>query len=183
MSTARITIAIPALRKRLLESHMPAKRSPQKSTRTGKDAAYHDLFTSLQRFERLYQFRDPNNACLFDLRVNECYALELIALHGPISVANLADKLGIHKSNASRMARTLETKGHIEQDLDTDDARLVLWRASKKGAKLYNNVESYLTERYQARLASSSASDLKAFVRVLTALTDDAEERMSESNL
>jgi DNA-binding MarR family transcriptional regulator len=141
------------------------------------------LYEVLQSYERLYQFRDPNNACLFDLRVNECYALELIVERGPLSVVEIAQFLGIHKSNASRIARSLEAKEFVKETQDRKDGRRILWSATAKGRAKHNAVRSYLVDRFEKTLKGFKVDELAGVVAAISRLTIDAEERMSEQCL
>jgi DNA-binding MarR family transcriptional regulator len=148
-------------------------------TQTRKNAVQ-SLFSSLQRYERLYQFRDPNNACLFDLRINECYALDFIITDGPVSVVALAKALGIHKSNASRIARALQTKGFAEETTAPKDKRSVLWRATPEGTALFGTITDYLTGRFETILKDFSPDDIARFAKAMALLTDDAESRLGD---
>ena len=148
--------------------------------RTTRRAALEKLYAVLESYERLYQFRDPNNACLFDLRVNECYALELIVEREAVSVANLAAALGIHKSNASRIAQALRDKGLLTTEADTNDRRSLILRASAKGKKHYDALRSYLIERFEATLRAFSTSDIQTVADAIAVLGADAELRMKQ---
>ena len=68
----------------------PSQQPPAKMSIGFVEIAGDPRHEPLRAYERLYQFRDPNNACLFDLRVNECYALELIVERGVLSVVDVA---------------------------------------------------------------------------------------------
>ncbi len=138
------------------------------------------LYDVLESYERLFQFRDPNNACLFDLRVNECYALELIVERAPMSVMDISRGLGVHKSNASRIASALEEKGLVAAENDEFDRRSVRFRATPKGIKKYKSVRGYLIERFERVLRSFNVEHISIVAEVLEALTSDAEERMRE---
>lgn len=143
-----------------------------------RTSAVRTLFASLQRYERLYQFRDPNNACLFDLRINECYMLDLIIESGPMSVAALAERLGIHKSNASRIARALQAKGFAEETGSPQDRRRVLWQVTEKGHERFAQIADYLVGRFEETLQDFSSVEIARFAAAVTRLAGDAEARL-----
>ncbi len=143
-------------------------------------AAIEKLYDVLQAYERLYQFRDPNNACLFDLRVNECYVLQLIVEQGPLSVAEIAAALGIHKSNASRIAHALGEKNYTKSATDKDDKRSVLWDATATGKKKMLSIKKYLVDRFSATLHGYRVSELAKLSEALERLAADAQSRMSD---
>ena len=149
----------------------------QKSTAT-KNNKLNDIFFALQKYERLYQFRDPNNSCLFSLRINECYTLELIISEDQRTVLEIASDLGIHKSNATRITQSLESQKLIERFRDESDGRLVIWEATNKGKDLYNEIRKYLVSRFRQKLTHFSVQEIETFVEILEALTDDAKDRM-----
>ena len=139
-----------------------------------------DLYRALQAYGRLFQFRDPNNACLFDLRVNECYGLDFLVTEGPVSVSDLAAALGVHKSNASRIAKALQDAGLIEVVGDPSDGRSAVLRATEAGRAKQADVQTYLEARFKTALTSFPKADVEAAVRVLDALTEDAEDRLAD---
>ena len=147
---------------------------------TARRKAFENLYTVLEAYERLYQFRDPNNACLFDLRVNECYALELIVERQPMSVMDIANGLGVHKSNASRIARSLQENGYLAASPDADDGRSVRFRATGKGVKKYESVKSYLIARFERTLRGLDPGQIVLVADAMKLLTADAEARMAD---
>jgi len=149
-----------------------------RAVKPARRAALEQLYDSLEAYERLYQFRDPNNACLFDLRVNECYVLELVVERGSLAVVEIAAALGIHKSNASRIANALRDKGFVSAETDALDRRSVRLKASAKGLKRYRALRSYLIARFAATLRGVSTAEIRTVARALVVLTGDAEERM-----
>ena len=139
---------------------------------------FDDLWIALQRYTRLFQFRDPNNSVVCGLRVNECYVLELLANEGSKSVLEVADALGIHKSNATRITQALEKKKLIIRQSDASDGRVVIWKTSAKGKRLYADINDDMIGRFDDRLSQIPAKDLQVFVRVLKLITEDTVERI-----
>ena len=162
----------------MAKSRQRSSQAGSRVARSARGAALERLYGALEAYERLYQFRDPNNACLFDLRVNECYTLELIVERGPLAVVDIATALGIHKSNASRIAQALRDKGLLAAKADADDRRSIRLNASARGVKVYREVRSYLVDRFASSLRKFSAGDIATVAEAVAVLTADAEQRM-----
>lgn len=141
---------------------------------------YHDLYAELQGFARLYTFRDPNVACLFGLRVNECYVLDYLARHGPLSVTDLAQALGIHKSNVSRILAALETEALTQITDSPSDRRTRLAALTKSGQHKHAEIQAYFVDRLSGALKQFSAAELTTIQAAITALTIDATSRILE---
>lgn len=141
------------------------------------------FYGHLQAYGRLFTFRDPNNACLFDLRVNECYVLDFLVENGAISVSKLADTLGVHKSNASRIATSLQEQGLIEQIADADDKRAVILQPTAQGRVRHAEIKKHFVSRLQSILSEFSRDDVQIAMKVVAELAADAEQRIvSPSN-
>ena len=71
------------------------------------------LYAALSDLVRVYQFRDRDRICCYDISVTQCYALEALAHAGPRTLNELAAELYLDKSTASRVVTTLERKGYV----------------------------------------------------------------------
>ena len=69
------------------------------------------LHEALSGLVRLYQFRDRDQICCFDVSVPQCYGLEALVQEGPLTLGELASRLYLEKSTASRVVDALERKG------------------------------------------------------------------------
>jgi MarR family transcriptional regulator, organic hydroperoxide resistance regulator len=67
--------------------------------------------------------------------------LEQLALHGSLSVSELADYLGIRHSSVSQTRRSLEESGLVSSEADPLDARSRRLRLSALGKKLVRRLE------------------------------------------
>ncbi|MEM9570454.1 MAG: MarR family transcriptional regulator [Pseudomonadota bacterium] len=143
---------------------------------------YIELYNQLQSYARLYTFRDPNVACLFGLRVNECYVLDYIANNAPVTVSHIADELGIHKSNVSRIIASLESEGLVAHKGNTNDARQKVVDLSPKGERKHQEVQTYFVDRLRNVLREFTAGDIETAKRFIEALTDDAATRILENS-
>jgi MarR family transcriptional regulator, organic hydroperoxide resistance regulator len=67
--------------------------------------------------------------------------LEQLALHGSLSVSELADYLGIRHSSVSQTRRSLEEAGLVSSEMDPLDARSRRLRLSPSGKQLVRRLE------------------------------------------
>src|SRR5437868_13862293 len=75
---------------------------------------------------------------------------ELCKAGGEIGVTELSKRLKLHKNNVFRLLATLELRGYVDQNLDTEDYRL--------GVKSLQLGQAYLT---QSSLAAKALPILK----------------------
>ena len=94
---------------------MPTTRTPSAprppvadDAELSRDAAR--LYDALSDLIRVYQFRDRDRICCHDLSVTQCYALEALVRRGPLTMNELAARLFLDKSTASRVVDALERK-------------------------------------------------------------------------
>src|ERR1043165_7752795 len=97
----------------------------------------HDALTDLVR---VYQFRDRDRICCYDVSVTQCYALEGLARLGGMTLNELAAHLFLDKSTASRVVDALERKGYVARTTHPKDRRAVLLEATATGRTLENKI-------------------------------------------
>jgi MarR family transcriptional regulator, 2-MHQ and catechol-resistance regulon repressor len=142
---------------------------------TSNDA--HALHSAVSDLVRVYQFRDRDRICCYDVSVTQCYALETVVEHGPLRQGALADRLFLDKSTTSRVVATLLKKGYLEQTPDPADGRAVLLRATRSGRSLYTTITAELVEQQQ-QLLGDLAPDVRAgVITVLRRLAQAADAR------
>lgn len=144
---------------------------------------FQDLFVELQNYARLYTFRDPNVACLFGLRVNECYVLDYLAQNGPLSVTQLAEVLGIHKSNVSRILSALEQEQLASLTDNPSDRRTKAAELTKQGFRKHAEIQAYFVERLANTLQHFSSTEIATVQAAFAALTEDAASRIREADI
>lgn len=109
---------------------MPNKRTDDLS----QDAEA--LYEALNQLVRVYQFRDRDRICCYDVSVTQCYAVETLVKQGPLRLQALAEEMFLDKSTASRVVDTLERKGYVSRVEDPEDRRAVRVQATEAGAVL-----------------------------------------------
>ncbi len=139
--------------------------------------------TALQRvltdLIRVYQFRDRDAICCYDISTGQCHGLERLAHSGPLTLNEFAASLYLEKSSASRLADGLERKGYIERKPRVDDARYVQLELTKRGKTLHDRIERDLIEERAHVLADLTAEERKLVIESIARLFDAASARVS----
>lgn len=76
----------------------------------------------------------------------------------PLSQKDLADALGLDKSNVTRLCQKMEADGQIEQVRGEDDARVRLLKLTSRGTKLAREIEQASKDRFASLLKAVPAS-------------------------
>ncbi|RNF86542.1 MarR family winged helix-turn-helix transcriptional regulator [Montanilutibacter psychrotolerans] len=102
------------------------------------------LHAAVSDLVRIYQFRDRDKICCYDISVTQCYALEVLVERGPCRSQALAEALRLDKSTTTRVVDALARKGYVERLPDSEDARAVSLRVTSEGRTLYERINSEL---------------------------------------
>lgn len=106
-----------------------------------------ELYDALEDLLRIYQFRDRDRICCFDVSVSQCYALEGLVRRGAMTLNDLAAYLYLDKSTASRVVDALERKGYVARHPHPKDRRALLLEPTPRGNELEGKIrESILAE-------------------------------------
>lgn len=140
--------------------------------------AFHSAFSELIR---IYQFRDRDRICCYDISVTQCYALETLALKGPLSVNQLAAGLYLDKSTTSRVAGALERKGYLERSENPADRRSLLLKATDAGRKLHARIEAEILMQEQELLGAFPPDVRESMTELIAQLARVAARRVNNS--
>ncbi|MDQ3235239.1 MAG: MarR family transcriptional regulator [Pseudobdellovibrionaceae bacterium] len=142
------------------------------------DAHAHELYEALNQLVRIYQFRDRDRICCYDVSVTQCSALEVIIEKGPLRLQALAEQLMLDKSTTSRVIETLVRKNYVKKSADPEDSRAVLIEATAAGRKLYKKIHSELVDEQKEMIADLSPEVRVAATALLQRLAGAASKRM-----
>jgi DNA-binding MarR family transcriptional regulator len=102
-----------------------------------------------------------------------------------LSQKDLADALGLDKSNVTRLCQKMEAEGQIEQVRGEQDARVRFLKLTSRGAKLAREIEESSKDRFTSLLKAVPPSErarvfeglevLSKAVRTLRAETPDQD--------
>ena len=123
---------------------------------------------------RVYQFRDRDAMCCYDISMGQSHGLERLANRGPMILNDFAASLFLEKSSASRLADGLERKGYLKRTPRADDARYVQLELTKRGKTLYERIERDLIEERAQVLANLSADERTIVIESIARLADAA---------
>jgi len=151
------------------------KRKPSASASLLADAE--TLHGAVSDLVRIYQFRDRDRICCYDISVTQCYALEALAEKGPMRSLTLAALLMLDKSTTSRVVDALVRKGYVERLTDADDARALSLRITRSGRGLYDKINRELIQQQAELLADLDPTVRAGVTDVMRRLARAAESR------
>jgi MarR family transcriptional regulator, 2-MHQ and catechol-resistance regulon repressor len=135
------------------------------------------LQAAVSELVRVYQFRDRDRICCYDVSVTQCYALETLVQHGPLRQGALAERLFLDKSTTSRVVGTLLKKGYVEQAADPADGRAIMLQPTKSGRALYTRITAELVEQQQQLLGDLAPEVRAGVITVVRRLAEAADAR------
>jgi MarR family 2-MHQ and catechol resistance regulon transcriptional repressor len=128
------------------------------------------LYDALSELVRVYQFRDRDRICCYDVSVTQCYALEALVRRGGMTLNDLAAQLYLDKSTASRVVDALERKGYVTRLRHPEDRRAVLLEATADGRALEGKIRDSILAEERNLLASFAPEVRQAMTQLLRQL-------------
>ena len=156
----------------------------KKTASDGRDDLEQDAIAmqeSLAELVRVYQFRDRQRVCYYDVSVTQCYAISFLVAGGPTTLNKLAGALYLDKSTASRTVDSLVRLGYVRKTTDSEDARALSLEVSAKGRRLHRQIERDLVDQMKRLLAEFEPEVRKESARLLARLAEAAKMRFTDS--
>lgn len=122
----------------------PSRRTKNQVALNRDAAALHAAVSDLVR---VYQFRDRDKICCYDISVTQCYALETLSEKGSLRSQALAEILMLDKSTTTRVVDALVRKGYVTKQTDVDDARALALTVTSRGRALYEKINQELIDQ------------------------------------
>ncbi len=122
-----------------------------------------------------YQFRDRNQISCFGVSVSQCYVLETLHAHGPLTMQQLARKMYLSVSTLTRIVATLVTKGLVARAAAPEDGRVRRVRLTARGLALRTRCWNSVLGSERAIFGSLPASHRASVIRVLLELNRAVE--------
>jgi MarR family transcriptional regulator, 2-MHQ and catechol-resistance regulon repressor len=135
------------------------------------------LQAAVAELVRVYQFRDRDSICCYDVSVTQCHALETLVEHGSMRQGALAERLFLDKSTTSRVVAALLKKGYVEQADDPADGRAVVLRATRSGRSLCARIGADLVAQQEQLLGDLTPEVRAGVIAVLRRLAQAADAR------
>ena len=123
---------------------------------------------------RVYQFRDRDAICCYDISTAQSHGLERLAVGGPMTLNEFAASLFLEKSSASRLADGLERKGYLKRKARADDGRYVQLELTKRGRMLNESIERDLIEERAQVLADLTPEERAVVIESIARLSGAA---------
>ncbi|HEV2146568.1 MAG TPA: MarR family transcriptional regulator [Longimicrobiaceae bacterium] len=140
-----------------------------------------ELHRALTELVRVYQFRDRDRICCYDVSVTQCYALEAVVLEGPLTLNELAARLYLDKSTASRVVDALQKKGYVERRESPEDRRALHLVATPEGRALHARIEGEILAQERELLAEFAPEVRASMARLIGQLARAAAARVDTS--
>jgi DNA-binding MarR family transcriptional regulator len=149
--------------------------APRDATLDRDARAFYDALSELIR---VYQFRDRDRICCYDVSVTQCNALEALARRGALTLNELAAQLYLDKSTASRVVDALERKGYVARRPHPQDGRALQLEPTPAGQALQTRIETDILAEERRLLAPFAPDVREAMVRLLGRLARAAGEKV-----
>lgn len=114
-----------------------------------------------------------------DITVAQHRLLVLLAAHGPQSVGQIAEQLGVNPSNASRHCDRLQRLGLVTRSRSADDGRVVQIALTAAGRRLLDAVTGHRREALAEvvrRLPEGERADVLAALRRINAASREISD-------
>jgi DNA-binding MarR family transcriptional regulator len=93
--------------------------------------------------------------------------LRLVQRHGPVAVSDVARRLEVDLSNASRQLRALEDQGLVTRAVDPDDRRVARVAITAAGRRVLDRTRAIALNDYSVALDDWSARDRAQLAELL----------------
>lgn len=140
-----------------------------------------EVHRALAELIRIYQFRDRDRICCYDVSVTQCHALDALVRRGPLTLNELAAELYLDKSTASRVVDGLERKGYVERRTHPEDRRALLLEATATGRALQARIERDVLDEEKTLLQEFDPEVRQAMARLIARLARAAAARVDTS--
>ena len=135
------------------------------------------LHAAVSDLVRIYQFRDRDKICCYDVSVTQCYAMEILLRDGPMQLGRLAAALRLDKSTTSRVIDALERKKYVERVPSPDDRRALALRITRAGKALNARIHADLIAQQKDLLRDLDPQLRASVTDVIERLALAAESR------
>lgn len=136
-----------------------------------------ELHEALSELVRVYQFRDREGICCYDISVTQCYALDALIRRDALTLGEVATQLYLDKSTTSRVLAALVRKGYVRRSSHPTDARAVLLRATPAGRRLHERIHHDLVSEARRLLQGFAPDVRRGAIRLIRALAQAAAGR------
>lgn len=128
---------------------------------------------------RVYQFRDRDRICCYDVSVSQAHALDRLRRLGPLTMNGIAESLYVDKSTASRLVDGLEEKGYARRNRGEGDRRRSEVTITRGGQRLAMRIEHDMLRAQEAVLGGFTFEEQATIAQALEKLAAAEASRVS----
>ena len=143
------------------------------STAATRSETVTDLVRSLYGITMIQ--REINRHALAELGSQGFAALAIVGLQGPLRVSDVAARLHVDLSVASRQVAALDRAGHVSRTPDGDDRRALLVEVTDGGRAVLQDTHRRMVAAFGEALADWSDADIASLTAALSRLRSDFE--------
>ena len=134
------------------------------------------LHRAVTELVRRYQFRDRNEICCFGISVSQCYALEVLAQAGTLTMGALASHMQLSVSTMTRVVDQLVAHGLVQRGVDAEDRRVCCVEPTSKGRQLLERISAELLKGERAILDKLPGEHRESVIFALEELSRAVDE-------
>lgn len=116
------------------------------------------------------------------LSQGEAHILALLAMSGPTTIAELHRGLAHKRSTLTSILDRLVARGFVTRQVGTADRRTFVVAPTASGRKVARAVLRHLVDLERAVKTHVTNADLRAFMKVIAAVEDEAHRRAAASS-
>ena len=154
------------------ERPAPARRASE-----GLAAQLDAHWMELARFVTSRRLRSSVYSRGADLPAAQLQALSLLATEDHLGMSELAERIGVAESTATRLVDRLEAAGLVERRTSPPDRRRVVAELTPAGRKLAVELDESRRQFLAELLVMLPAGDRRELVRLFAKLTDAIKQR------
>lgn len=109
-------------------------------------------------------------------------ALRIVARHGPIVASDVARRLGVDQSTASRQLRPLEEHGLVRRAADDNDRRAAWLTVTVKGRNVLDRLDAVIMNDFDVALGDWSEEDRSTLARLLDRFRTDLSRTRTDAS-
>ena len=117
--------------------------------------------------------RDIGRHAMAELGSQGFTALAVVQVHGPLRVSEVAQRLGVDLSVASRQIAALAAEGYAERRADDSDKRAQLVAITPAGRRVLRESHRRMVAAFERVLETWDEADVQALTAGLQRLRDD----------
>ena len=134
-------------------------------------AVVEDLIRSLYQLGLVH--REIARHALAELGSQGFTALAVVAKHGPLRIGDVAERLSIDVSVASRQVAALESSGYLVREPDEQDRRVRRVTVTEAGTRVLKESHRRMVEAFSTAMAGWEDEEVVALAHGLDRLRED----------